>query len=220
VLGSDARGNANFIRMRSGKGSLFIHLAPAAFSNYFILYKNNIEYYQRALSLIPPNVSKILWNEYYLLNRKKEKEPDFLGVLLKFESFRWALLTALFTLIIFLLLEMRRRQRYIPVYEKPKNETLDFVQTMGRLYYDHKDHINLARKMAAYFLEHVRERYRMHTELLDNEFVSALHFKTGYPQRNLEQIVSFIRFIQTAEGITEYQLSQFHQQLEIFYKNN
>jgi hypothetical protein len=220
VLGKDNKNNANFLQYRSGDGAVFINLAPAAFTNYFILYKNNADYYQQALSLIPANVSRIIWNEYYLTNHSKEKEPDWLGVLLKYESFRWALLTALFAIIIFLLMEMRRRRSYIPLYEKPKNETLDFVQTIGRLYYDKKDHIDLAKKMATYFLDHVREQYRLQTEVLDHGFISALHYKTGYSLKNLEQIVSFIVFLQTADAINEYQLSRFYGQLEMFYKNN
>jgi hypothetical protein len=220
VLGKNSKALPNFIQLRVGAGSLFINLAPAAFTNYFLLYNNNINYYEKAVSVIPLNVSRVVWNDYYLSKIEKENEPNWLGVLFRYEAFRWALLTALFTIIIFMLMEMRRRQRYIPVYEKPKNETLDFVQTIGRLYYDKKDHLDLARKLGAYFLDHVREKYRLQTENLDNEFISALHFKTSYPLKNLQQIISFILFTRQAEAISEYQLSRFHEQLETFYKNN
>ena len=106
--------------MKTGKGAVFINLAPIAFSNYFLLHKNNIEYYKNALSVIPQNVSSVVWNDYFLTKmRKPEKEPSWFRVLMKYPAFQWGLLTALFTLILYVLLEARRKQRIIPEIKKP-----------------------------------------------------------------------------------------------------
>jgi hypothetical protein len=221
VLGRNEDGKPNFIQMKAGKGSLFIHAAPLAFSNYFILHKNNREYYQKALSVIPPEVDKILWNEYYLIKprTKDEKGPNWLGVLMKYPAFKWGLLTGLVTVLLFVLLGMRRMQRMIPAYERPKNDSLDFVKTIGRLYYDRKDHKNLARKMASYFLDHVRTRYKLPTQALDDEFVQNLQYKSGYPIEDLRQIIGFINNLDGMPAISENQLSRFHKQVELFYQN-
>jgi hypothetical protein len=114
---------------------------------------------------------------------------------------------------------MRRRQRMIPPFERPKNDSLDFVKTLGQLYYDRKDHKNLATKMAAYFLEHVRSKYKLPTHTLDDVFVQALHFKSGYPEAETQKIITSIHNIKTAPGITEWQLADFHKDLELFYQN-
>ena len=213
----------NFIRMDKGEGSFFVHTAPLAFSNYFILHKNNIHYFEQALSVIPKDVNKIVWNEYYLIKRNskrnKEKEPDWLGVLLKYPEFKWGLFTLLSGMFLFLLLSSRRKQRMIPDYTKPKNESLDFVKTMGRLYYDRKDHQNLSKKMAVYFLEHVRSTYKLPTNNLDEHFIDALHDKSGYSKGELNAIISFIQYLQNNEPVMEYQLINFQNQLEAFYQN-
>lgn len=220
VLGRTEDGKPNFIQMNAGKGSVFIHIAPLAFSNYFILHKNNIAYYQNAFSVIPASVNKVLWNEYYLNKpRDREKEPNWLRVLMKYPAFKWALLTGLATLLIFVLLGMRRRQRMIPNYQRPTNDSLDFVKTIGRLYYDKKDHKNLATKMGTYFLDHVRTRYKLSTQTLDDEMVQNLHYKSGYALEDLRTIVGFIKDIQNMPAISEGQLSYFHKQLELFYQN-
>jgi hypothetical protein len=221
VLGRNEDGKPNFIQMKAGRGSLFIHVAPLAFSNYFILHKNNREYYQKALSVIPPGVDKILWNEYYLIKprAKDEKGPNWLGVLMKYPAFKWGLLTGLATVLLFVLLGMRRMQRMIPAYERPKNDSLDFVKTIGRLYYDRKDHKNLAKKMASYFLDHVRTRYKLSTHALDDEFVQNLQYKSGYPVEDLKQIIGFINDLDGMPAISENQLSRFHKQVELFYQN-
>ncbi|MFL5810928.1 MAG: hypothetical protein ACJ749_15515 [Flavisolibacter sp.] len=222
VLGRDEKNAPNFLEYRTGNGRIFIHAAPLAFSNYFILHKNNIGYFQDALSVIPKTVERIAWNEYYI-NRpsaesERNDEPNWYRVLFRYDAFKWGLLTGLFSLLLFALLGSRRRQRMIPSYQKPQNDSLDFVKTLGRLYHDRRDHQNLAKKMSVYFLEHVRSSFKLPTHTLDDNFVKALHFKTGYPEEDLSRIFSFINYLNENGAVNELQLSEFHRQLEKFYQ--
>jgi hypothetical protein len=221
VLGRNEDNNPNFIRFNYGDGALFIHSAPLAFSNYFILHKNNIHYFEQAMSVIPNDIDKIVWNEYYLINRrsKDQREPNWLSVLLRYNEFRWGFGTLLFLLLLWLLLNSRRRQRMIPAHPRPQNDSLDFVKTMGRLYYDRKDHQNLAKKMSVYFFEHVRSTYKLPTHTLDDAFVEALNYKSGYSLEKLNEIIAFVRNIRNGERVNEQQLINFHNQLESFYQN-
>lgn len=221
VLGHGEMNDANFIHLKAGKGNFYIHLAPLAFSNYFLLHKNNIRYFEKTLSVISPRVSKIVWDEYYL-NKRSDGPPrnkkNWMTVLFRYPGLKAALLTAIFTLLIFLLLEMRRKQRYIPVVTKPRNDSLDFVKTIGRLYYDRSDHKNLSRKMGAYFLEHVRSRYKLPTGTLDESFIKSLQFKTGVEESAIRGIISFIKYADDAPVISPSEVTDFHKQLEFFYK--
>lgn len=221
VLGRTDQTRVNFVQLKSEGGSFFIHTSPLAFSNYFILHKNNIRYYENALSVIPPNVRTIVWDEYYLQKpyHPKQSEPNWLSIMLQHESFKWGFFTGIAALLLFVLLSMRRKQRMIPVHEKPKNESLDFIKTLGRLYYDRRDHKNLSVKMGQYFLEHVRAKYKISTQTLDEKFIQSLHFKSGYPVEELNRIISFINNLNAQPMITEGQLSDFHKQLELFYQN-
>src|SRR5258706_5242057 len=167
-----------------------------AFSNYFLLNKNNIRYYENALSMIPADVKKIVWDEYYLNKINTKDKKSWLSVLFRFPALKAALLTVIFTLLLYVLLEMRRKQRFIPVITKPRNDSLDFVKTIGRLYYDKGDHKNLCRKMSAYFLEHVRNRYKLSTTEMNEEFVKNLQFKTSVDEAEIQSIVFFIRDIE------------------------
>jgi hypothetical protein len=176
VLGVDDLKRTNFIHLKAGKGNLYLHVAPLAFSNYFLLHQENIKYYENALSVISPDVKRIVWDEYFL-NKKyyygqnNEAKKGWMSVLFQYPGLKWALLTAMFTLLLYVLMEMRRRQRFIPLVNKPRNDSLDFVKTIGRLYYEKGDNVNLCRKMASYFLEHVRNRYKLPTGTLDDEFI-------------------------------------------------
>jgi len=222
ILGYDESGRPNFIHLRTGKGNFYVHLEPLAFCNYFLLHKDNISYYEKALSVINPGVKKIVWDEYYLYKKgeqgNKPKNEGWLSVLFRYPAFKAALLTAIFTLLFYVLMEMRRKQRYIPVQKKPRNDSLDFVKTIGRLYYDKGDHKNLCHKMSAYFLEHVRSKYKLPTSRLDDDFVRNLHYKSGVDEKEIGEIISFIKYLDQAAAVSQEQLAHFHKQMELFYQ--
>ena len=74
--------------------------------------------------------------------------------------------------------------------------------------------------MSAYFLEHVRSRYTLPTSELNEDFEKNLQFKTGVDQQEINNIVSFIRQLDSLENISDKQLARFHKQLENFYKHS
>lgn len=222
ILGRNDEHGAVFLRMQTGKGNVYLHVAPVAFTNYFLLHKNNMSYYDDALSVIAPDTKKVIWDEYFLykLYDRRRDEKGWLYVLFRYPAFKWGLLTAIIAIALFALMESRRKQRYIPDISKPNNDSLDFVKTIGRLYYDKNDHKDLARKMGLYFLDYVRTNYKLSTTVLDESFVRNLHIKSGYIESELKTIVSFINFLEEAPGISDGQLAEFHSQLENFYKNS
>lgn len=58
--------------------------------------------------------------------------------------------------VLFMIFTARRRQRVIPIVEKPKNRSLEFIQLIGTLYYQRHDHADLVRKKFRFFAEEVR----------------------------------------------------------------
>lgn len=230
VLGHAANGRPNFVQMRAGKGNFFLHLAPTAFSNYFLLHKQNMRYYDQSLSLLSEKVKTVVWDEYFINKRSEQQQEDdnksWLSTLLNLEnaegkkSFKAAFWLLIGLLLLYVLSEMRRKQRIIPVQKKPANDSLDFVKTIGRLYHDKGDHLNLSRKMSAYFLEHVRSRYKLPTQRLDEAFVQNLVYKTGAQEELIRQIVGFIRSLDEEKQVSATTMAVFHERLEQFYKNS
>ena len=72
--------------------------------------------------------------------------------------------------------------------------------------------------MGAYFLEHVRSRYKLLTGNLDDEFVKTLQYKSGAEESTIRGIVSFIKYADDAPAVSDKELSDFHKQLELFYQ--
>ncbi len=222
VIGENKSGQPDFIRLRAGKGNLYLHLAPLAFTNHFILFRDNMEYYEKALSVIPADTKRFVWDEYYLNKRfvdQPSNKKSWFSVLMKYPAFKAALLTAMLGLLLYVFIEMRRKQRVIPVVTKPRNDSLDFVKTIGRLYFDKADHKNLSRKMSSYFLEHVRNVYKIPTSNLDEDFIKNLQYKSGATESDIRSIVSMIQETDASPDVDEKKLAELHKQLELFYKN-
>lgn len=226
ILGTNEAGKADFIGMKAGAGNLYLHLAPIAFSNYFLLHKNNMEYYDRIFSMMSKKANTVVWDEYFITKRDSPPEPqkNWLTVLMNLENaegkkpFKTALLVLLSLLAVYALSEMRRKQRPIPVMKKPANESLDFVKTIGRLYHDKGDHANLCRKMTAYFLEHVRSRYKLNTQHLNEDFIRDLSYKSGVDEKLVVSIVKQIQQMHGAVRVSAQQMAYYHDLLEKFYK--
>lgn len=221
VLGWDKDRNANFVRFNyENGGAVYIHLAPAAFTNFFLLHRQNKEYYDLAMSAIPDSVNEVRWDDYFRhhidgnnsSNSAFSKLKAFLGQ----EVLRWAFWLTILLFAIVYLVESKRKQRAIPSVRKPQNSSLDFVRTVGRLYYQRKDNKNLAQKISAHFLGHVRTRYNMHTSQTNDDFDARLAYKSGYPLTLVKEIMDQVRSFDTAYEVSDDELMTFNDKIDKF----
>ncbi len=224
ILGRNAQGKANFVRITyNGGGAVMIHLAPVAFSNFFLLHKQNKKYYDLAMSSIPDTVSYVRWDDYYrhhINGHNIDNRSNFskLGEVLKNDTLRWAFWLTLLLFGIIYLFESKRKQRVVQSLIKPANSSLDFIQTVGRLYFQRRDNKNLAGKMVTHFLGHIRSAYNLSTSALTEEFEKKLAFKSGYSAETIKNIIEDIRSIEAKPSVSDEELLAFNDKLEKFYK--
>ncbi len=218
VLGTDENGHPDFVRFnyKSG-GAIYLHFAPMAFTNFFLLHKNNKAYYDNVFSYLPQSVSEIKWDDYFRYPRSSNFSS--LKFLLSIPSLSWAFWLLLLLFLIIYLFESKRKQRIIPAAAVLRNSSLDFVKTIGRLYYQRKDNLNLANKMAAHFLGHVRIKYNLPTSSLDNEFAEKLSYKSGYDKVLAKDIVDYIKVMQQRQSLSDTGLLHLNEKIESFYKH-
>lgn len=226
VLGHDINNKPNFIRIsyESG-GAIYLHLAPLAFSNFFLLHKDNKNYYDAALSYIPSNTELVVWNEYFRHHQngngdgqRTSSTARIFGWMSSQPPLLWALLLLLGLFLLIYLFESKRKQRQIPERKPLKNATLEFVKTIGSLYFQRRDNKNLAGKMTAHFMDHVRNRFNIPTSRMDEEFVSRLSYKTGIESNLIQDIVYQAKFLADQSAVSDQELLSYDQQLQNFYK--
>lgn len=204
----------NFVRIPYGDGSFLLHSQPRVFTNYHVLY-NQHQYQERLLSWLGNDVDHIYWDEYYKPYREEINTP--LKVILSIPALRAAYWTLLIGLIIYIISNVRRRQRAIPVLKPKPNLSLDFLQTIGLLYYDQKDHKNLATKIYAVFTEHIQSQYFLRYEKTER-FYKQLAAKSGVPEQLIQTIFESYQQLQNKNQISEEELISINRNMEEFYR--
>lgn len=198
------------LRIKWGRGNLIVNSTPMAFTNIYLLSGENNNFVSGLLSYLPND--DIQWSEYYQFGRMEGRSP--LRFILKTPPLKWAYYVALFALLLFIVFEMKRRQRVIPVVKPLENTTLQFVTTIGNLYYQNREHRNIAEKKILFLLDQIRGRYRLSTNALDDEFIIALSKKSGKPEEDIRALFRLINEIRSSEEIGMETLVKLNSQIE------
>lgn len=219
TLGYSGDNKPNFVQVvyKNG-GTVSLHTNPYVFSNFFLLHKQNKHYFDHAFSRLNPDIEVVIWDDYFR-NAGENKTFSTLGVIMASPSLRWALVLALLIFGFILFSEMKRRQRVIPVKEPLANSSLDFVTTVGRLYYQRKDNQDLAQKMLGHFKEFVRHRYNLNTVETDPDYIRLLAQKSGFPESRVKDILTTLALVEADRNPDDESLLELNRQLEKFYKN-
>lgn len=212
-LGTDIRGNVNFICTKFGDGRIFIHTQPKVFTNYVLLY-GNVEYAAKVLSYLP--VRKTIWDGYYKPYRHINDSP--MRYILSQSSLRAAYYILLLTLLLYLIVESKRRQRVIPVLSPPENQSLKFVKTIGRLYFKQHNNADLAMKKIIYLKEFIREHYYLSSSEATGEMVALISTKTGVPVEQVKELLEAIDYFEKAEKVSDAGVIDLNRKIELFYK--
>lgn len=227
VLGKSQAGEPDYIATFIGKGRLYLNTAPRAFSNYFLLTKNNSQYLRIAFSYLRPDPKNIFWDDYYSShsstkrknnNGKNSRDPDFsaLGVIKKNSPLWYGFLLAVALLLLFVIFNIRRKQRLIKVIKPVENTTVQFAETIGRLYLQKKDNKNIAEKMITYFYGHLRNKYFLTSEPGSKEFGVLLARKTGESIEDTETLLNTIQQVNANESVCEEELLYLNKQIQHF----
>ena len=215
TLGTDERGTPNFVVFHWGKGRLALHSAPHAFANYYLLREDGEKYATAALNVIPP-AETVLWDD----SHNNVYSDSILRVVLGDARLKTAWYLLIFGAAVYLFFGGRRITRIIPIIERPRNTTVEFVETLGKLYYNRGDHANIARKRIEAFRFFIREHYFLNAAQADDQFFSDLSQKTGVEIAQIRRLFYHIRQIEIREAVSEEELAQLNKLVEAFYSKS
>jgi hypothetical protein len=115
-----------------------------------------------------------------------------------------------------MLFEMKRKQRIIPIIRPLANTTLEFVGTIGNLYYQSAEHKNIAEKKIHFFMDQLRSKYWLSTSHLDEAFINIASKKTGRGEEEVRSLVTIINSIRSKEKISAEELIELNNRMEKF----
>jgi hypothetical protein len=229
VLGVNGAGRPDFIKVKEGRGAIYVHLLPEVITNYFLLHNKNAAYTQGVLSYVPRNMGTILWkfprpgggggggagSEY---DGEKSSEFGFLSFLWNDADLKNALLLALLLFALLIIFGFKRRQRIIPVLTPVENTTLEFARTMGDLYFNNRNNTAIAAKKMQYWQEYVRNTYNIPTRNMDAGFWELLIRKTGFEPAFLKQLEIQMVKARNEPSLKDRDLIQLNNSIDQFYK--
>jgi hypothetical protein len=222
--------STNLVRIPYGQGYFYLHTQPRVFTNYHLLTEEGKVYAQLALSYL--NDGPIYWDEFSRVpermaqnqNNQFRNQPQQrlqsqnpLQYILEQPPLAWAWYTLVTMGLLFLLFRTKRRQRVIPVSHPVHNTSLEFVKTIGWLYYQKSEHQQLAVLAIKNLRIHVKEHYGLQWRNEDPQFIDQLSKRAGIEREKVAQLAKDVKNIPQYSELVETELVKFHQRLEYFY---
>lgn len=216
ALGYNSEGHTNFIAVKMGKGTIYISSVPEAFCNYHLVHERNDAYAVKALSYLPDG--PLTWDEYYKAGRHPKDTP--LRVIFSKPALAMAYYVLMASLLVFIVIGVKRRQRIIPVIEPLQNTTLQFVDVVGSLYYQAGNHKNIAEKKISYFLEYIRTAFQVPTSVFDDAFFRRIISLSAIDKEKIHALFSYIAEINFRPSVTQEELIRLNRLIEEFHSLN
>ncbi len=203
----------NFLVDSIGKGALYLHTSPKAFSNFFLIQDENHEYAERALAFISPD-DVVYWDAYYKSGKARQSSP--LYILLDRKALKWAYYFVIGGSILFILFEGKRKQRSIPVIRPLQNQSYHFTRTISGLYLNQRDYKAITSKKIHLFLDDVRTHYHLTTDEVNDQFYNRLSGLSGNRIEDVKELWAFMLVLQNKQQVEKEDLLELNRKINAF----
>ena len=211
----------NFLKIKYGKGYVFIHNQPQVFTNHALLSaQSSAGYVAHLLSYIPKDRPVVWFVQGQTLNPNAPKNETGLSVVFRYPALRAVWLLLVYGLLLYIFFNSKRRQRIVPVIKPLRNTTVEFVQTIGNLYYQQGNTANVIDKKIVFFLDRIRKGYFIDTSKLDERFAEKLKSKSEKDIELITEIIDFINEFRKNKTAEKKDLIHINKLIEAFWDKN
>jgi hypothetical protein len=225
----------NFVYKKIGKGYLYWHSNPLLFTNLY-LSKNSISGFNHLnaflshfraehwiwdyASTIPPPKIKNKPKQRF----DKPKTP--MEYIFSQPALTWAWLLLLAIAAFYVLFGAKRRQQSIAIVEINRNTSLEFINTIGRLYFQQQNHKVIFEKIMQLFRAHLRRKYGIllkEDDIIDEEKLNFMVKRTDINKEIINDIFENYLSLKSKlkkEGVemSSDTLNKFYLTVDKFYK--
>ncbi|MBS1645725.1 MAG: hypothetical protein JST67_00150 [Bacteroidetes bacterium] len=216
VLLAEADKKPVFLKINYGEGAFYFLSTPDIYCNYFIVNKAERTFAYKTLSYLKNKT--LVWNEY--APGTSEKKIALLQFLLDNPSLYAAYVTAIIALVLFMVFALKRRQRAIAIIEPVTNTTMQFVEVIGNVYYNSKNHRFIAEEKIQSFYHFLRQKFSINATNISATEIQRLSKLSEIPEKNINDIFNSIQKIQEQKNTSEKDLIQLNEHIAYFYKHN
>lgn len=220
IVASDGRRFPALIRISYGKGTIWLQNQPMAFSNYFLLHKNNSTYLDRIMEELNLSSATLIWDNYYpdlksaadRKARQKSNPPEgksfFVEMVRRHPPLQWAVFTFLAGTLLFVFNYARRLRQPAEQLPDTENTSLEFTKAIAGLYRENKDNAAIAQKIRLQLQDHLLNAYKIPAHDLTPENAGAISRKTGKPPEDITRLAELLPRLQ--EKVSDKTLTEFY----------
>tara|TARA_R110002020_G_scaffold451830_8_gene666014 strand:- start:1516 stop:2724 length:1209 start_codon:yes stop_codon:yes gene_type:complete len=209
------RPKINCLKIPFKSGNIILHTFPEAFTNYFLLEGNNMDYVSKLLAYIPKE-GKLYLDQYYKSGKTFNTSPLYL--ILNNKYLKWAYYIIIIIALLWVYFEGKRKQRSIPVVKPLPNQTVSFTKTIAGMYLEKKENKQIVLHQVNHFLQYLRDHYSLSTAQLGSDFISKVAAKSGKPQEEVKKLIDYLILIRQKDDVSENELIQLNKMIENFKK--
>ena len=199
---------AIMLRYPIGKGSLLLSCNPLLYTNFGILKESGNRFVWNTFAYVQGK--PLIRTEYYHAGSNAQGSQSRFRYLMSQPPLKWALITTIVTILIFMLFTAKRKQKAIPVVKPPPNKMLDFVRSVAALYLRNNNNADIILKKQIYWAEHLKRNYGMDiiNEKHDLQFFERLSSKTGKTTDELIQLFQYLDKINKHTHISDEKMME------------
>lgn len=226
------QGNSNklfALKTNVGKGQLLVHSLPVIFSNFGLTHgsKAQVDYLlnlqrnghfiqdlfftERALGeMADANLS----DSHFA---RVEKSP--MHEVLKHDLLRYTYYFLMAGVLLFFIFSIKRKQRAIPVWQPPSNESMEFIKMLASVYLSSRDNSQLLDKKIKWLNTFIFYRYGMRDFDWSPQAIRALGQMADFDLEKLERISRFALQYQSVSTVSDGYLKAANQMINEFVYN-
>lgn len=214
VLAVNEKNDPVYIKLDYGKGQFLIHNLPLAFTNYYVLDSARNRHAFQALAYLPHQ--KIYWDEYQKQGRFGETQQSPFRYIVSTQGLKTAYILTLIGLALYAVFAGKRTQRIIPIQNPPQNISLEFVKTIGNMYFRKGNHTNMAEKLVQNFWIFIRDRFGVvHDKYGEDDLVKVLATKSDTSEEYMRGLLTSLNTSHPKTSASG--LMDLNERLEDFY---
>ncbi|MES2132404.1 MAG: DUF4350 domain-containing protein [Bacteroidota bacterium] len=199
-----------------GKGKLLISSLPDVFGNIFVVNNPNKNYTYTLLSKLKNKV--IIWDEYYKTYGRRA--GGLFSFIFASDALYMAYCIVMLGLLFFMVFELKRRQRPVPILTALKNSTLEFVEVISHVYFNSKNHKHIAEETIKYFYFDIVKKFHISTTIMDENFFTSLHNLSGVDIGKIKILFSYCENLKKAPALTQNDLLELNDRIANFKKQS
>jgi hypothetical protein len=203
---------AVLIEANIGKGRLLISSIPDVFGNLFIVNHANRYYTYTLLSSVKNKT--ILWDEYYKTYNIQQK--GLFQFIFNNDALYMAYGITIIGLLFFMVFEIKRKQRTIPIIKPLQNSTLEFVDVISHVYFNSKNHRYIAEEAINYFYFYVRKKFQVKTKDMTEDEFQNISQLSNINLDEIKKLFLYCENIKQAPSLTENDLQELNRRITNF----